>query len=90
MAIWEMAICTSTLLRPKAGILAGNRSESLKDAIYIALDKIGGSISAEHGIGQMKVEQLQKVKDPIALEMMAQLKKVFDPKGLLNPGKVVK
>ena len=66
------------------------KRESLKDAIYIALDKIGGSISAEHGIGQMKVEQLQKVKDPIALEMMAQLKKVFDPKGLLNPGKVVK
>ena len=66
------------------------KRESLKDAIYIALDKIGGSISAEHGIGQMKVEQLQKVKDPIALEMMVQLKKVFDPKGLLNPGKVVK
>ena len=38
----------------------------------------------------MKVEQLQKVKDPIALEMMVQLKKAFDPKGLLNPGKVIK
>ena len=63
---------------------------ALKDAIYIALDKIGGSISAEHGIGQMKVDQLQQVKDPIALEMMAQLKKLFDPKCLLNPGKVVK
>ena len=66
------------------------KREALKDAIYIALDKIGGSISAEHGIGQMKVDQLQKVKDPIALEIMSQLKKSFDPKGLLNPGKVVK
>ena len=66
------------------------KREALKDAIYIALDKIGGSISAEHGIGQMKVDQLQKVKDPIALEVMSQLKKSFDPKGLLNPGKVVK
>ena len=66
------------------------KREALKDAIYIALDKIGGSISAEHGIGQMKVDQLRKVKDPIALEVMSQLKKSFDPKGLLNPGKVVK
>ena len=66
------------------------KREALKDAIYIALDKIGGSISAEHGIGQMKVDQLQQVKDPIALEMMAQLKRLFDPKGLLNPGKILK
>ena len=66
------------------------KREALKDAIYRALDKIGGSISAEHGIGQLKIDQLQQVKDPVALDMMTQLKSVFDPKGLLNPGKVVK
>ena len=66
------------------------KREALKDAIYRALDKIGGSISAEHGIGQLKIDQLQQVKDPVALDMMAQLKSVFDPKGLLNPGKVIK
>lgn len=62
---------------------------ALFDAIYEALYECQGSISAEHGIGVMKAEQLKLVKDPVALDVMHQIKKTLDPKGLLNPGKIL-
>ena len=62
---------------------------ALFDAVYKALYETGGSISAEHGIGTMKAEQLKEVKDPVALKMMHAIKKTIDPKGLLNPGKIL-
>jgi FAD/FMN-containing dehydrogenase len=49
----------------------------------------GGSISAEHGIGVMKREALARVKSPVELELMRAIKTAFDPKGILNPGKVL-
>jgi len=51
--------------------------------------KFGGSISAEHGVGVMKRDLLPSVKDPVALEMMRAIKRTLDPKGILNPGKVL-
>lgn len=65
------------------------KREELRKAIYRALAQVNGSISAEHGIGTLKFNQLKEVKDPVALEVMSTLKRTFDPKGLLNPGKVV-
>jgi FAD/FMN-containing dehydrogenase len=49
----------------------------------------GGSISAEHGIGQMKVEELARLHDPVALALMRRIKQALDPLGLLNPGKLL-
>lgn len=51
--------------------------------------KLNGSFSAEHGIGKLKRETLAKVKDPVALGLMRDLKQMFDPNGILNPGKVL-
>ena len=51
--------------------------------------KYQGSISAEHGIGVLKRNSLPKVKDPVALELMRGLKRMLDPNGILNPGKVL-
>ena len=51
--------------------------------------KYHGSISAEHGIGVLKRNSLPKVKDPVALELMRGLKRMLDPNGILNPGKVL-
>jgi FAD/FMN-containing dehydrogenase len=51
--------------------------------------KYHGSISAEHGIGVLKRDSLPKVKDPVALELMRGLKRMLDPNGILNPGKVL-
>lgn len=64
-------------------------AERVHDAIYDVVTRLGGSISAEHGIGQLKTELLKQHKDPVALEMMRAIKQALDPKGILNPGKVL-
>ena len=65
------------------------KKEPIKEAIYRALASVNGSISAEHGIGVMKFEQLKQVKDPVALSVMSNMKHMLDPNGILNPGKVI-
>ncbi len=57
--------------------------------VHDAANACGGSFSAEHGIGQLKLDELQRYKDPVALGMMRALKQALDPLGLLNPGKVL-
>ena len=54
----------------------------------IALD-MNGSISAEHGIGQSKTYMMKNIKSPVEFEMLQGLKDLFDPNGILNPGKVL-
>jgi FAD/FMN-containing dehydrogenase len=54
----------------------------------IALD-LNGSISAEHGIGQLKRDEMAALKSDVELDLMRTLKRTLDPKGILNPGKVV-
>ena len=61
----------------------------LNAAIYDIVLRLGGSVSAEHGIGQMKTGLLRKIKDPVALEMMRAVKSALDPNGILNPGKML-
>ncbi|WP_395327181.1 FAD-binding oxidoreductase [Novosphingobium sp. BL-8H] len=49
----------------------------------------GGSISAEHGIGQLKRDELARLGDPVALSILHAVKQALDPQGLLNPGKLI-
>ena len=63
--------------------------ELVHEAIYDIVLRLGGSISDEHGIGQLKRELLAQVKDPVALDMMRAIKTALDPKGILNPGKML-
>lgn len=48
-----------------------------------------GSISAEHGVGRMKIDEITQYKSPVEIEMMRRIKRAFDPDNILNPGKVV-
>jgi FAD/FMN-containing dehydrogenase len=65
------------------------RREEVNQVVYGVLDALGGSISAEHGLGQLKREEIRRHKDPLELELMRALKAALDPRGLMNPGKVV-
>ena len=56
--------------------------------VHDVVMSLGGSISAEHGIGQLKVDELSHYKDPLELELMRSLKHALDPMGLMNPGKI--
>ncbi|MDB5731420.1 MAG: hydroxyacid dehydrogenase [Variovorax sp.] len=57
--------------------------------VYEAVERFGGSFSAEHGIGSLKLRTLEKHKSPVALEMMRAIKRALDPQGILNPGRVI-
>ncbi|HYF42759.1 MAG TPA: FAD-linked oxidase C-terminal domain-containing protein, partial [Ramlibacter sp.] len=58
--------------------------------VYDSVVRFGGSISAEHGIGALKVDSLPKYKSPQALAMMRAVKRALDPQNLLNPGRVIR
>ena len=57
--------------------------------VYDAVAAHGGSISAEHGIGALKRDELARRKSPVAMALMRSLKAALDPQGLLNPGRVI-
>jgi FAD/FMN-containing dehydrogenase len=65
------------------------RRENVNEIVHAVVAKFGGSISAEHGVGQLKRDLLRRVKDPVALEAMRAIKAALDPKGILNPGKLL-
>jgi FAD/FMN-containing dehydrogenase len=64
-----------------------------QDAVYAlvhdAVHAVGGSISAEHGVGQLKRDSLVRYKDPVELALMYSIKRALDPQGIMNPGKVL-
>ena len=63
--------------------------EKLSGRVHDLVASMGGSISAEHGIGQMKRSELRRFKSTIELDLMRRIKTAFDPKGILNPGKLL-
>jgi FAD/FMN-containing dehydrogenase len=62
----------------------------LRRAIHDLVRDFGGSFSAEHGIGQLKVFELERYANPVELELMKRLKQAIDPNGIMNPGKVIR
>jgi FAD/FMN-containing dehydrogenase len=66
---------------------------ALADAVVEALEDVvaslGGSFSAEHGVGLSKLNSMSRRKDPVALEVMRAIKAALDPGGRMNPGKVI-
>jgi FAD/FMN-containing dehydrogenase len=65
------------------------RAHALEIAMFDLVESLGGSISAEHGIGRLKAQEFARRADPVELSVMRDLKRALDPKGILNPGKVL-
>ncbi|UFI05436.1 FAD-binding oxidoreductase [Roseibium aggregatum] len=63
--------------------------DEMNTIVHGIVGEFGGSISAEHGIGRLKRDLLKDVKQGIELDLMKRIKDAFDPKGLLNPGRVL-
>jgi FAD/FMN-containing dehydrogenase len=63
--------------------------EALVEAVEDEVAALGGSFSAEHGVGLMKLNSMARRKDGVALDVMRSIKAALDPQGILNPGKVI-
>jgi FAD/FMN-containing dehydrogenase len=66
------------------------QEERVNTLVYDQVKRFGGSISAEHGIGALKVDKLPDYKSAVALDLMRAIKGAIDPHGVLNPGRVVR
>jgi FAD/FMN-containing dehydrogenase len=64
-------------------------ADMLRRALHDLVAELGGSFSAEHGIGRLKVGELERYEDPVALDVMRRIKQALDPAALMNPGKVL-
>ncbi|HMP55892.1 MAG TPA: FAD-binding oxidoreductase [Novosphingobium sp.] len=65
------------------------QGKAISRQVYDLVTQWGGSISAEHGIGQLKLDEHERLGDPVALGLMRRIKAALDPLGLFNPGKLV-
>ncbi len=66
-----------------------NRRADIEQAVYDVIDRFDGSVSAEHGVGRHRRDTLAKRKNTVELDMMRAVKKALDPKGIMNPGKML-
>ena len=66
-----------------------SQEPAIRRAIHDLVAAHAGSFSAEHGIGQLKVAELQRYATPVELAMMRELKRALDPHGIMNPGKLL-
>jgi FAD/FMN-containing dehydrogenase len=57
--------------------------------VHGVVRELGGSISAEHGVGSLKRDEITHYKSPVEIELMRQIKRALDPANIMNPGKVV-
>ncbi|MDN4589292.1 hydroxyacid dehydrogenase [Xenophilus aerolatus] len=73
-----------------AKVFLREQEERVNTLVYDQVEKFGGSFSAEHGIGELKVHKLEKHKSPVAMGMMRAIKGALDPHNLLNPGRVLR
>ena len=81
------------LLPPQGSTIAEFRERSadvLSHAVHDLAARLGGSFSAEHGVGVLKAGELERYRSPEALALMRAVKRALDPKGIMNPGKVLR
>ena len=65
------------------------REGAIEEAVYDAIDRFEGSISAEHGVGLARRDDIARRKSPAEITMMRAVKKALDPLGIMNPGKMI-
>ena len=91
-AMWATATCITTSFRCPDKSTRRPREPARRDqtAIHDLVQEMDGSFSAEHGIGRLKVDDLERYGDPVKLATMRAIKATLDPVGIMNPGAVLR
>ncbi len=78
------------ILKPEALEIDTFREQcgEVSKLVFDIVQRFGGSVSAEHGVGLLKKDYLEYSRSPLEIEIMRQIKKAFDPQGIMNPGKI--
>ena len=84
-SVHVMPSAERTMLLP----LPAATNEAVERVLYTGLSAIGGSFSAEHGVGSKKRAAFERYADPVKRQLAQAVKTIIDPEGLLNPGKIV-
>jgi D-lactate dehydrogenase (cytochrome) len=71
------------------GVAFGAARPLLNGVVHDIVDALGGSVSAEHGVGLLKIDEMARYKSGVELDLMHAVKQALDPRGLMNPGKVL-
>ncbi len=66
------------------------RREELNALVHELAVELGGSFSAEHGIGYLKAAELERLKAPAEMQLFRSIKAALDPRGIMNPGKILR
>jgi len=77
------------ILTEEVGGIKEEELEKVKEEIYELAIRLGGTITAEHGVGRIRIKDFGRYLDEKAMEIMRGIKKVFDPNNILNPGKIL-
>jgi len=72
-----------------AGTFVAQEQDAVNRIVHDSVARFAGSISAEHGLGQLRREEIRRYKSPLELELMRTVKRALDPLGIMNPGKVL-
>jgi FAD/FMN-containing dehydrogenase len=72
------------------GAFLREHEDRINTLVYDAVERFEGSFSAEHGVGSLKVDTLERYKSPVAMQMMRAIKRGLDPQNILNPGRVIR
>ena len=86
----EKALALKSLHEAPEILRVVNVWDAVSAKVHALALSFGGSISAEHGIGQMKRDELAAIRAPIEIDLMQRIKAAFDPAGIMNPGKVLR
>ena len=73
-----------------APVFHRDQEENVNTIVYDSVARFGGSISAKHGVGSLKLGKLEDYNSPVALAMMCAIKRALDPHNLMNPGRVIR
>ena len=87
---WQPALQRAGTCGGRPQGLPARQRRARHQLVYDAVAEFGGSFSAEHGVGELKADKLEKYQSPVALSMMRAIKQALDPQGIMNPGRVLK